>query len=227
MAKTILLALGITTLVFGVGLYLASGLLHNPAAPLAVPSPMSFDPLNATYMLSGSPMRLVNGRAEATTPGSASTTTISVFGEPVSGDLNGDGQADAALILTQTSGGSGTFYYAAAAISTSTGAQGTNAVLLGDRIAPQNIEIKNGEVIANYAERNSGEPMTTAPSVGVSKYLVWDGSTLKPAQPAAGAGERCGGNMTTAPGCVSGYHCAPNPGSHLPFGDVGGTCVAN
>ncbi|MBU6500999.1 MAG: hypothetical protein KGJ89_02635 [Patescibacteria group bacterium] len=41
----------------------------------------------------------------------------------------------------------------------------------------------------------------------------------------AGEGERCGGNMTTAPVCASGFHCAPEPGSHLPFGDVGGTCV--
>jgi len=38
-------------------------------------------------------------------------------------------------------------------------------------------------------------------------------------------GGHCGGNMTTAPSCSAGYHCAPVPGSHLPFGDVGGTCV--
>lgn len=44
---------------------------------------------------------------------------------------------------------------------------------------------------------------------------------------AVGIGERCGGNMTTAPSCSVGLHCAPTPGSHLPFGDVGGTCVKN
>lgn len=38
-------------------------------------------------------------------------------------------------------------------------------------------------------------------------------------------GQHCGGNMTTAASCTVGYHCAPTPGSHLPFGDVGGTCV--
>ena len=43
----------------------------------------------------------------------------------------------------------------------------------------------------------------------------------------AGAGQRCGGNMTTALSCAPGYHCAPVPGVHLPFGDVGGVCVAN
>ena len=41
----------------------------------------------------------------------------------------------------------------------------------------------------------------------------------------AGPGERCGGNMMNAPICDSGYTCAPDPSSHLPFGDVGGICV--
>jgi hypothetical protein len=40
-------------------------------------------------------------------------------------------------------------------------------------------------------------------------------------------GERCGGNMTNSPICGDGLHCAPTKGSHLPFGDVGGVCVAN
>jgi len=88
-------------------------------------------------------------------------------------------EADAAVVLTQDSGGSGTFYYVAAAINTGSGTVGTNAILLGDRIAPQNILIQNGEIIANYADRNPGEPMTTSPSVGVSKYFVVNGSTLQ------------------------------------------------
>jgi len=43
----------------------------------------------------------------------------------------------------------------------------------------------------------------------------------------AGEGEHCGGNMSTALSCSAGLHCAPTPGSHLPFGDVGGICVKN
>jgi hypothetical protein len=187
-----------------------------------------FDPLNATYVIDGQAVTLVNGKAEKeATPGSATKITTTIFGQPTSGDLNNDGEADAAIILVQDPGGSGTFYYAAAAINTANGAQGTNAVLLGDRIAPQNIEIKNGQVVANYVDRKPGESMTTTPSVGVSVYLTYDGSILKTAAPSSGPGGRCGGNMTTAPGCMVGYHCAPDPTSHLPFGDVGGTCVSN
>lgn len=188
--------------------------------------PSVFDPLNATYTIDGQLVALANGKAEIeAAPGSATKITTTAFGQPTSGDLNNDGRADAALILVQNTGGSGTFYYVAAAINTASGARGTNAVLLGDRVAPQNVEVKNGQVIANYADRKPREPMTTMPSVGVSMYLIYDGSMLKTSSPIAGPGERCGGNMTTAPACVTGYHCAPDPASHLPFGDVGGTCI--
>lgn len=147
----------------------------------------TFDPLNATYMVDGQSVTLVNGRAEeAAAPGSASQITTTVFGEPVSGDLNADGKTDAALILVQDTGGSGTFYYAAAEINTTGAAtMGTNAILLGDRIAPQNIDIENGQVVVNYADRAPGEPMTTQPSVGVTKYFVLSGDELVTSAPTA------------------------------------------
>jgi len=93
------------------------------------------------------------------------------FGNEAFGDLNGDGKEDIAFLLTQSPGGSGTFFYVAVALKITDGWQGTNAVFLGDRIAPQTTEIRDGEIIVNYAERKLNEPMTTPPSVGVSKYL--------------------------------------------------------
>ena len=92
------------------------------------------------------------------------------------GDLTGNGAGDAAFLITQTGGGSGTFYYIVAAIKTTDGYRGTNGILLGDRIAPQSTEIKNGEIVVNYADRSAGEPMTAQPSVGVTRYFrVQDG----------------------------------------------------
>ncbi len=141
-----------------------------------------FDPLNATYTVGGQPVTLVAGKAATpAAPGSAENVTTTVFGQPASGDLNGDGKADAAVLLVQDSGGSGTFYYVAAAINVASGTEGTNAILLGDRIAPQNITVQNGRIVVNYADRNPGEPMTTAPSVGVTKYFSWNGTSLQAA----------------------------------------------
>ncbi len=133
------------------------------------------DYLNTTYNVAGQDFTLVAGYAEKDiAPGSATKNTLSVFGEPVFGDVNGDGVDDAALILVNDSGGSGTFYYLAVAIrNPNDGYDGSNAILMGDRVAPQNVEIKDRTVIANYADRLPDEPMTAKPSLGVSLYAVY------------------------------------------------------
>ena len=211
----------LAVLLIGVGFY-----FFELNKPTSVNVPTVANPLNATYVIEGQSVTLVNGKAEVdVAPGSATKIATTVFGGPVRGDLNGDGKEDMALMLVQNPGGSGTFYYVATAINDD-GVKGTNAILLGDRIAPQNISIKNGQIMANYADRNPREPMTMRPSLGVTKYMAFDGTKLNVViQPIASVGEFCGGNMTTAPLCVAGSHCAPNPKSNLPFGDVGGTCV--
>ena len=139
--------------------------------------------LDGTYTIEGVNVTLVNGAASTpAAPGSASTIDTRYFGNEAEGDLNGDGVPDVAFLLTQSGGGSGTFYYVVAALATSNGHQGTNAVLLGDRIAPQTTEIRNGELIVNYADRAPGEPMTAQPSLGVSKYLTVENGALVEAQ---------------------------------------------
>lgn len=127
---------------------------------------------DATYQIDGKSIVLLNGLSEAgAAPGSASRVITRYFGNDAIGDLNGDGKEDIAFLLTQDTGGSGTFYYVAVALRTVTGYQGTNAVLLGDRIAPQSTNIEHGMVVVNYAERKPGESFTIKPSVGISKYL--------------------------------------------------------
>ena len=107
------------------------------------------------------------------------TEGTAYFGNVAKGDLNDDGIVDLAFIVTQNSGGSGTFYYAVAAFQNTAGKySGSNAILLGDRIAPQTTEIRDGVLIVNYADRNEGEPFTTAPSRGVSKYFDVDAMQL-------------------------------------------------
>jgi len=128
---------------------------------------------NATYQIDTSSITLVNGRAEnETAPGSASKSITQYFGNGVEADFNGDGTNDVAFLLTQDSGGSGTFYYVALALKTASGGyRGVNSIFLGDRIAPQTTEFKDGAIIVNFAAHKAGEAMTARPSVGVSKYF--------------------------------------------------------
>lgn len=123
------------------------------------------DPLNTTYRIENRPFTLVDGHHESlAAPGSATKVSTAVWEPPVFGDLDGDGDEDAALLLTHDPGGSGTFYYVAAAVNADGRYLGTDTVLLGDRIAPADLEIHNQRIVVNFADRHPTAPMHTTPS---------------------------------------------------------------
>lgn len=131
-----------------------------------------FDPRNATYVIDGEQITLINGASERqAAPGSASKIVTRYFGNEASGDLNADGIPDSAFLLTQEGGGSGVFYYAVAVLPTSGGHKTTNTFFIGDRIAPQSTEIRNQELYVNFAQRKAGEPMSAPPSEGATLLL--------------------------------------------------------
>lgn len=125
---------------------------------------------DATYIIQGEPVTLVDGES--------SDGSVRYFGNEAKGDLNGDGIVDLAFLLTQDGGGSGTFYYLVGAIQTEANTyNGTRAVFLGDRIAPQTTEIRDGIVLVNYADRGPQDPMTTPPYVGKTLRLKYSSTT--------------------------------------------------
>jgi len=63
------------------------------------------------------------------------------------GDLNADGARDAAVILAQNGGGSGTFYYLVAVVNRNGVAQQAAAQFLGDRIVISSVVIMDGRII--------------------------------------------------------------------------------
>jgi heat shock protein HslJ len=145
-----------------------------------IPTPAA-DAKNATYNIDGQNVTLVNGVSEvAAAPGSASMIVTRYFGNEVVHDFNGDGKPDVAFLLTQTTGGSGTFYYVVAAVNATSGYIGSQGFLLGDRIAPQTTEMGKGNIIVvNYADRNPGESFAVQPSVGKSVWLLLDPKTMQ------------------------------------------------
>lgn len=141
---------------------------------------------NISYEIEGQMIPLVSGIAETeVVPGSASKTLTKYFGNEARGDLNKDGKGDVAFLLTQESGGSGTFYYIVVALAEDNSSfKGTNGIFLGDRIAPQTTEIRDGMLIVNFAERKDTDAMTTLPSIGVSKYFyIEDGKLIEQKTP--------------------------------------------
>ena len=142
-------------------------------------------PKNATFTIEGQPVTLVNGTASTpAAPGSASMITTQYFGNEVIHDFDGDGRPDSAFILTQNTGGTGTFYYLVIALNTPRGYIGSSGYLLGDRIAPQTTEMSQNAntpdvLVVNYADRKISEPFSVAPSVGKSVWLKLDLKTMQ------------------------------------------------
>jgi len=139
------------------------------------------DHKNIEYTIEGAKVKLTDGLSETeAAPGSASKIVTRYFGNEVRKDLNADGREDVVFLLTQEQGGSGTFFYVVAALKTQSGYVGSEAVLLGDRIAPQTTESGPGNsIIVNYADRKPGEPMTADPSLGKSLRLILDAQTMQ------------------------------------------------
>lgn len=135
------------------------------------------DPLNMTYNVDGQVFTLVDGKAEVSIPESTTKNSLYLFGQPVSADFDTDGDTDQALWLMNDAGGTGKFYYAVLVMNDGLGGKPTNAMFLGDRIAPQSVAIEEGRAVYNFAERKPGEPMTTEPSVGKSVWVHYDKNT--------------------------------------------------
>lgn len=136
-------------------------------------------PLHATYLIEGQAVSLVHGRCERpAAPDSAIIASTAVLGRPVTGDLGGSGGEDAVVLLTHDPGGSGVFYYLAAAIREDHRYQGSNAVLLGDRIVPRDIKISHRVVVVRYADRRPDEPMSAYPTIDHELALAVENGQL-------------------------------------------------
>jgi len=177
--KWILLAVGVLVLLVG-GFFAFNSYIYNEKQ-----ADTADDYRNATYIIDGEPVTLIDGVAETeVAPDSASKIITRYFGNELIADLNNDGREDVVFVLTQETGGSGTFYHTVAALNTGDGYIGSQAYLLGDRIAPQTTELSQNPnhqnvIVVNYADRTPGEPMSTQPSVGKSIWLKLDPQTMQ------------------------------------------------
>ncbi len=183
MSRNIFFSILVAVFVLLAGLFLSKEQAEAPVVVTEVDDSVSQTPAladhhrDASYLIEGDVVTLVDGYSETVIGSDGAAMKVTrYFGNEVVSDLDGDGDYDVAFIVTQTTGGTGIFYYAVAALATEDGYDGSDGYLLGDRIAPQSTHVSvnprhKNVVVFNFADRKGGEPMISRPSIGKSVYL--------------------------------------------------------
>lgn len=156
-------------------LFIAAFSTRDNARPPVI---VADDPLNATFVIGPAEVTLSEGTSEIFVEDSETTLRTRVFGEPVQGDLDEDGLLDTVLMIMHEAGGSGPLYFVAAVMSDKEGYIATNVIHLGDQVAPQNLRVENGLIMANYAMRKSDAAVTQEPTVAKTLYITYDEGQL-------------------------------------------------
>jgi heat shock protein HslJ/LysM repeat protein len=156
--------------------------LWIPAQPVAGEGELTLEALqNASYQgIYDEPVQLTDGRYEGEpfVPGGASRPTVVLQPEAYAfGDLNGDGVDDAAVILIENSGGSGSFIYLAAVINVGGAPVNVATQLVGDREQVQAISIDGNEITVHMVTHGPNDPMC-CPTQEVTKRYRLQGDQL-------------------------------------------------
>jgi hypothetical protein len=142
------------------------------SVPSSVPE-LSVDILrNATYYAPfyKRTVKLVNG---SYSEGSGATAySVQILNVYAYGDLNGDGKVDAAVILAENGGGSGTFESVAAVINLRGAPHQTGQVKLGDRVLVKSANIAKGVIHLNMLVQGPNDPLCCPSQAEVQSFWL-------------------------------------------------------
>ena len=154
------------------------------AAPEAMepPAALSHDNLvSATFTNEMFPdaFTLDEGHAEIeAAPGSASRITADLHPEAAYGDLDGDGDQEAAAILYVSGGGSGTFRYLVAVDEVDGVPMQLASMILGDRVKIDGLAIDEGRIVIDVTTHGPDDPMCCPTQEDTLVYGLTGGELL-------------------------------------------------
>jgi len=144
------------------------------------------DLMNFTYEgIYEQPVQLDNGafQGEPFEAGGASRPTVTLANYAF-GQLNDDGLEDAAVVLVENSGGSGSFYYLMAVVSQEGGFVNAATHLLGDRLRVQSLSVDEGQITLQTVTHGPDDPMC-CPSLEMPYVYAFSGNILMQTSPKA------------------------------------------
>jgi hypothetical protein len=155
-----------------------AGSTNAPATP-----PLTVEALkNAQYQgIYDQPVTLTDGQYEGPpfVEGGASRPTVTFIEPYALGDLDGDGAADAAVLLVENSGGSGSFVYLAAVLDRGGSPDNVATALLGDRLQPQSLAITKGRIDLQVIGFGPNDPLCCPTQQEEQTYALQDGQLVQ------------------------------------------------
>jgi hypothetical protein len=107
---------------------------------------------------------------ESTEVGSASETVVLLTDHVATGDLDGDGALDAAVVVSTNTGGSGVFMDLAAVLMVDGKPVNVAIAPLGDRVQIKSLAIRDGGILVDMITHDSDDPMCCPTQPVVEKY---------------------------------------------------------
>jgi hypothetical protein len=147
---------------------------------------------NAEYQgIYQEPIQLANGtyEGEPFVEGGASRPTVAFIEPYAFGDLNGDGVDDAAVLLVESSGGSGSFVYLAAVLNQEGTPENADTLLLGDRVQVQSLTIADGQISVTMLTHGPDDPMCCPTQEVQQTYELQENRLVQTAGEVIGSGE--------------------------------------
>jgi len=137
---------------------------------------------NATYsgIYDEGTITLTDGlyQGEPVVAGAAARPTVDyIDGGERFGDLNGDGVADAAVVLVESSGGSGLFTYLAAQLNRAGQPVDAGTVWVGDRTQIKAAAIENGQIILEIITQGPNDALC-CPTLKLRKHYALQADQL-------------------------------------------------
>jgi hypothetical protein len=173
---------------------IATGCGTTPA-PAATPAaaPLTLKAIqNAQYQgIYTEPVRLTGGQYQGPpfVEGGASRPTVTYIEPHALGDLNGDGLADAAVLLVENSGGSGAFVYRAAVLDEKGSPDNVATTLLGDRVKVETLAIADGQIAVHLVSYGPDDPMCCPTQQEDRTYILQDGQLVQTSSQILGTAE--------------------------------------
>jgi hypothetical protein len=126
-------------------------------------------------------VKLTDGRYEGEpfVEGGASRPTVTFIQPYAAGELDSDGVDDAAVLLVEDSGGSGTFVYLAAVLNRDGKPENVATTLLGDRAQVEELTIESGQIGVKMLTHGPDDPMCCPSQELQATYTLEDGELVK------------------------------------------------